>query len=99
MKTNSRRDFLSAAAAGVAAAMLGVGASAAEELKYSPERDASLRVLRWKRFVQGDEDQWMANTRRFTQATGVPVQVDSENWEECVPRPRWPPMSGPVRTL
>jgi multiple sugar transport system substrate-binding protein len=86
MTSNSRREFLSATAAGAAAVVLGVRAHGAEEVKFTPERDAKLRVLRWKRFVQGDEDQWLANTRRFTQATGVPVQVDSENWEEVRPK-------------
>ncbi|HZF23413.1 MAG TPA: hypothetical protein VE030_08100, partial [Burkholderiales bacterium] len=42
-------------------------------------KGASLRLLRWKRFVQGDEEQFMANTRRFTELTGVKVRVDSEN--------------------
>ena len=48
----------------------------------TPEKGAQLRVLRWKRFVQGDEDQWLANTRKFTEQTGVQVQVDSESWED-----------------
>jgi multiple sugar transport system substrate-binding protein len=43
-------------------------------------------LLRWKRFVQGDEDQFMANTRRFTELTGVAVVVDSENFEEVRPK-------------
>jgi hypothetical protein len=69
MRSNRRRDFLSATVAGAAAALFGVRTHAAEELKFPPEREAKLRVLRWKRFVQGDEDQWIANTRRFTQAS------------------------------
>jgi hypothetical protein len=36
-------------------------------------------VLRWKRFVQADEDQWLDNTRRSIETTGVEVQLDSEN--------------------
>jgi len=39
---------------------------AGRDLSYKPEAGAQLRVLRWKRFVQGDEDQWAANTRKFT---------------------------------
>jgi ABC-type glycerol-3-phosphate transport system substrate-binding protein len=45
-----------------------------------------LRLLRWKRFVQGDEEQFMVNTRRYTQLTGVEVKVDSENWEDLRPK-------------
>ena len=43
-------------------------------------------MLRWKRFVQGDEDQFLANTKRFTDRTGVEVRIDAENWEEVRPK-------------
>ncbi len=56
--------------------------AAAPELRYPPEKGAQLRFLRWKRFVQGDEDQWLANTRKFTEQTGVPVQVESVSLED-----------------
>jgi multiple sugar transport system substrate-binding protein len=85
----SRRDALKAlGAASLAAAgsTLVQCPAAAADLKYAPEKGAELRVLRWKRFVQGDEDQWMANTRKFTQATGVNVRVDSENFEDIRPK-------------
>jgi multiple sugar transport system substrate-binding protein len=36
--------------------------------------------------VQGDEDLWMANTRKFTELSGVEVRVDSENFEEVRPK-------------
>jgi multiple sugar transport system substrate-binding protein len=55
-------------------------------LRYTPEKGAKLRVLRWKRFVQGDEDVWMANTKKFTQLTGIDVRVDSEGWEDVRPK-------------
>ncbi|HLX23229.1 MAG TPA: extracellular solute-binding protein, partial [Usitatibacter sp.] len=44
------------------------------------------RVLRWKRFVQGDEDVWAANTKKFTEKTGVEVRVDAEGWEDVRPK-------------
>ena len=63
--------------------MLGGGAAAATpELRYAPEKGAQLRFLRWKRFVQGDEDQWLASTQKFTEQTGVPVQVESVSLED-----------------
>jgi multiple sugar transport system substrate-binding protein len=37
---------------------------AAADVRFTPEKGAELRVLRWKRFVQGDEEQWMANYYR-----------------------------------
>jgi multiple sugar transport system substrate-binding protein len=84
----SRREFLKAAGAGCALAAVGSlnGKAAAEQPRYKPESGARLRVLRWKRFVQGDEDQWLRNTRRFTEVTGIEVRVDSENWEEVRPK-------------
>jgi len=83
----ARRDALKVLGAGVLAAsgtwMLRHNATAAAPaLRYPPEKGAQLRFLRWKRFVQGDEDQWLANTRRFTEQTGVPVQVESVSLED-----------------
>ena len=51
-----------------------------------PEKGAKLRVLRWKRFVQGDEDKWLENTKKFTEKTGIEVRVDSEGWEDVRPK-------------
>ena len=87
MSQISRRDALKTLGAGALAATgalaLGRGSSAAApELRYTPEKGARLRFLRWKRFVQGDEDQWLANTRKFTERTGVAVQVESVNLED-----------------
>ena len=62
----SRRDalkVLGAASLAAAGGSLVNPPAAAADLKYTPEKGAELRVLRWKRFVQGDEEQWMANTR------------------------------------
>lgn len=90
MGTFTRREFLrtasAATAASVAGPLLHAGAAGAAELKFDIEKGANLRVLRWKRFVQGDEDVFMANTRRFTERTSVEVRVDSENWEEVRPK-------------
>jgi multiple sugar transport system substrate-binding protein len=88
MSKFSRRTVLKALGAGALSAAAGLpGAPAtAAALSYKPEPNAQLRVLRWKRFVQGDEDQWMANTRLFTQNTGVAVRVDSENFEDIRPK-------------
>ena len=90
MSTFSRRRFLTTAGAatalGAAGALRDVRAAESPQIKWQPEKGATLRLLRWKRFVQGDEDQFMINTRRFTQITGVEVRVDSENWEEVRPK-------------
>jgi len=60
--------------------------ASAQAKTWTPEKGAKLRVLRWKRFVQGDEDQWLANTKKFTEKTGIEVRVDSEGWEDVRPK-------------
>jgi multiple sugar transport system substrate-binding protein len=81
-----RRDALKALGAAALAASGGMTLrqkiAGAAETRYPLEQGAQLKVLRWKRFVQGDEDLWIANTRKFTEQTGVPVQVESVNGEE-----------------
>ncbi|HJP97128.1 MAG TPA: extracellular solute-binding protein [Rhodanobacteraceae bacterium] len=87
MTSYNRRRFLqSATALGVAGPLLRSGPAHSAVTKWTPEQGASLRLLRWKRFVQGDEELFMANTRHFTELTGVEVRVDSENFEEVRPK-------------
>jgi multiple sugar transport system substrate-binding protein len=90
MSIFTRRRFLrtagAATALGAAAQLLRSDPAQSAAPRWEPEKGASLRLLRWKRFVQGDEDQFMANTRRFTELTGVAVVVDSENFEEVRPK-------------
>jgi len=91
MSKYTRRDFLKTTAGAAAAGSLGVGGTtwsenALAQGKWAPEKGAKLRVLRWKRFVQGDEDKWLENTKLFTRKTGVEVRVDSEGWEDVRPK-------------
>jgi multiple sugar transport system substrate-binding protein len=87
----SRRDLLKAGvAAGAVLAgspALAPGRAAAEAAWTSaPEKGASIRVLRWKQFVQGDIDNWTETTKKFTEQTGVQVRVDTESWEDIRPK-------------
>jgi multiple sugar transport system substrate-binding protein len=89
--TISRRDLLAGIAAGAAVtpfiSPFGGGAAFAQaEPAYKPEEGASLRVLRWSPFVKGEEDAWLANTKKFTDATGVQVKIDKESWEDIRPK-------------
>jgi len=92
MSEFKRRKFLQSTAAVAASSALGAGSAlfapeaAAQAYKITPEKGATLRVLRWKRFVQGDEDVWAANTKKFTEMTGIPVRVDAEGWEDVRPK-------------
>lgn len=81
----SRRDLMAGAAGVAGAAGLGFPAFA-QEPDYKPEAGASLRVLRWAPFVKGDEDSWIANTKKFTEKTGVEVKIDKESWEDIRPK-------------
>ncbi len=87
----TRRDLLKSGAAvtaGLAGSrLIGMGSAQAQNtLSFKPEEGAELRVLRWRRFVEGDERLWMENTKKFTEMTGVPVRVDSESWEDVRPK-------------
>jgi len=91
--TMKRRDFLkmtAGVAAGAAAGMTAGGDALAQKggaaLSLKPEKGARLRVLRWKRFVAGDEEQYMKNVAAFTKKTGIEVRVDSESWEDVRPK-------------
>lgn len=86
----TRREFIrttgAAGVLGAAGALLGPSSKAAAQPRFPAEKGAALRVLRWKRFVQGDEELWLQNTRQFVEKTGIEVRVDSENWEEVRPK-------------
>lgn len=89
----SRRDLLrTGAGLAVGAAglpLIGAGKAAAEAtpaLKYKPEEGASLRVTRWSPFVPSEEAAWIANTKKFTQDTGIEVRIDKESWEDIRPK-------------
>jgi multiple sugar transport system substrate-binding protein len=90
MRNGGRRNALKTL--GVAALAAGGGmllpesTEAAIDLRYPAEKGAELKVLRWKRVVQGEEDMWMSNTRKFTEQTGVPVRVESVNNEDLRPK-------------
>jgi multiple sugar transport system substrate-binding protein len=92
MSKFKRRDFLKATAGVAAGGALGSGSALfsaeaeAQQYKVTPEKGAKLRVLRWKRFVQGDEDTWAANTKKFTETTGIDVRIDAEGWEDVRPK-------------
>src|SRR6201746_916754 len=88
LKNYTRLTFLQTSAAAATCSVFGMPpfAAAWPGPRYIPEKDAKLRVLRWKRFVQGDEDVWLANTKKFTELSGVEIRVDSEGWEDVRPK-------------
>ena len=94
MKLFTRRDALQVGAGALAGTtMLASGALRAEipvkevaPPKYEIEQGASLRVLRPAKFIAPDEELFLGNTKKFTEATGVEVKVDFASWEDLRPQ-------------
>lgn len=87
-----RRSFLSGTATLGAGAMLaGSGLTDfarawAQAAPFKPEANASIQLLRWKRFIQSEEDGFMALVDAFTKATGVKVSVINESLDDVQPK-------------
>ena len=58
----------------------------AQSTPFKPEKGAQLTLLRWKRFVQSEEDAFTALIGAFTKATGVNVTVVSESLDDVQPK-------------
>ncbi|MBL8663531.1 MAG: extracellular solute-binding protein [Candidatus Odyssella sp.] len=92
MKHVNRRSLLKgAAAAGAVGAMSQAGllefAKAwAQAAPWKPEKGAKLTILRWKRFVQSEEDAFMALVAAFSKATGVAMTVLNESLDDVQPK-------------
>jgi multiple sugar transport system substrate-binding protein len=84
----NRRKFLKKTSAGAAAVALPLlwPSLAQAQWNNQPEKGAKLRVLRWKRFVQGDEDAYIANVKKFSDKYGIEVRLDHEGWEDVRPK-------------
>ena len=61
----------------------GLGPGLAVEAR---EAGAKLQLLRWKRFIQSEEDAFMALVAAFTKATGVEVTVLNESLDDVQPK-------------
>src|SRR5262245_13866789 len=59
----------------------------AQAAPWKPEKGAQLSLLRWKYFVQSEDDAFMALLDAFTKATGVKVTIARESFEDIRPRP------------
>ena len=83
-----RREFLKSTAGATAGAAIAGAPSVHAQAAWNnqPEKGAKLRVLRWKRFVQGDEDAYLANVKAFSAKYGIEVRVDHEGWEDVRPK-------------
>lgn len=85
----TRRSVLKSGAvlAGASAANLALWAQAwAQASPFKPEKGAAIQLLRWKRFVQAEEDAFMVLVANFTKATGVEVKVINESLDDVQPK-------------
>src|SRR5581483_8549455 len=51
-----------------------------------PEKGAQLSILRWKYFVQSEDDAFVALMESFTKATGVKITIARESYEDVQPK-------------
>jgi multiple sugar transport system substrate-binding protein len=92
MTTFSRRTLVKAGTAGVAAGTLTGSAlfewakTWAQTAPWKPEKDAQLSMLRWKYFVQSEDDAFVALMDAFTKATGVKIAISRESYEDVQPK-------------
>jgi|ERR1700674_1647830 len=58
----------------------------AQAAPWKPEKGAQLSLLRWKYFVQSEDDAFVALIDAFTKATGVKVDISRESYEDVTPK-------------
>src|SRR5438105_8268946 len=58
----------------------------AQSAPWKPEKGAQLSLLRWKYFVQSEDDAFVKLIEAFTQATGVKVNITRESFEDIPPK-------------
>ncbi|HEX5327143.1 MAG TPA: extracellular solute-binding protein [Acetobacteraceae bacterium] len=89
MNTITRRRSFEIGAGLLAATALPAGGARADvpvaDVKppsFPIEKGAQLHVLRPTKYIDPDETIFIANSKRFTEQTGVPVKVDFVNWPD-----------------
>jgi multiple sugar transport system substrate-binding protein len=89
------RHFTRRQALQTGAAIAGAGAAAnlalfaqawAQSSPFRPEPGAKISLLRWKRFVQSEEDSFMALVDAFQKATGTELKIINESLDDVQPK-------------
>ena len=75
-----------AAAALTGPALLEWAKAWAQAAPWKPEKGAQLSMLRWKYFVQSEDDSFVKLIDAFTKATGVKVNIIRESFEDIPPK-------------
>jgi multiple sugar transport system substrate-binding protein len=84
-----RRSLIKGGAAlglGAGTGLLDFAKAWAQSAPWKPEAGAQLSMLRWKYFVQSEDDAFVKMIEAFTQATGVKVQISRESYEDVQPK-------------
>ncbi len=58
----------------------------AQESPWKPEAGATLNVLRWKRFVQAEDDAFMKMVDAYQKAFNVKVNISNESFDDMQPK-------------
>ena len=58
----------------------------AQSAQWKPEKGAQLSILRWKYFVQSENDAFVALMDPFTKATGVKITIARDSYEDVHPK-------------
>ena len=96
MTTFTRRTLvrggtaLTATAALAGPALLEWASAWAQAAPWKPEAGAKLTVMRWKRFVEAEDQAFMAMVDAFKKTTGVDMNVFSESFSRKHRFPRIP---------
>src|SRR5450756_2881951 len=77
---------MAAAGALTGPALLDWAKAWAQTAPWKPEKGAALSLLRWKYFVQAEDDQFVKLIDAYTQATGVKVTISRESYEDVQPK-------------
>jgi multiple sugar transport system substrate-binding protein len=92
MTTFTRRSLvqggtaLAATGALTGPALLNWAKAWAQSAPWKPEPGAALSMLRWKYFVQSEDDAFVALIDAYTKATGVKVTLARESYEDVQPK-------------
>ncbi|MCP8939581.1 ABC transporter substrate-binding protein [Alsobacter sp. SYSU M60028] len=83
-----RKLIKTGAALGAAGAtgLLDFAKAWAQQSPFKPEPNATISILRWKRFVEAEDAQFMKIVEAFTKATGVKVNVSNESFDDIQPK-------------
>ena len=79
-------SVLAGAATLTADQLMGFAKAWAQTAQWKPEAGAKINLLRWKRFVEAEDQAFMNMIQAFTKATGVEVNVSNESYDDIQPK-------------